>query len=290
MDSKFEIGDKSYFIKMGPQAIADAKKVHNKAFREALEDGALLRKSLMNHMRDQGVWDDRKEEAYQVFIKQIGELEYQLASGKMKVTEGRALAIKLSKVRQEFRNLISERNMMDANSAEGQADNARFNCLLAKSVFDYITQKPVYASVEAYIENGSDETSLTIAGKFANFLYGVDEDYDKNLVENKFFKRFSLVDTEGRFIDKKGGFVDVDGKPVDAEGYRLDENGVRVDINGHHLDADIETAEFEDDFAEPAPQAEIVPKPQAEPEPEPALQAEVVSTPQAESLVEPALN
>lgn len=278
METKFEIGDKSYFIKMGPQAIAEAKKVHNKAFREALEDGALLRKSLMNHMRDQGVWDDRKEEAYQAFIKQIGELEYQLASGKMKVTEGRALAIKLSKVRQEFRNLISERNIMDANSAEGQADNARFNCLLVKSVFDYITQKPVYDSVEAYIDNGSDDVSIAIAGKFANFLYGVDEDYDKNLVENKFFKRFSLVDSEGRFIDKKGGFVDVDGKPVDAEGYRLDENGVRIDINGHHLDTNIETAEFEDDFSEPAPQVE--PAPQAEPEPELIPQAEPESVTQ----------
>jgi hypothetical protein len=271
MDSKFEIGDKSYFIKMGPQAIADAKKVHNKAFREALEDGALLRKSLMNHMRDQGVWDDRKEEAYQAFIKQISELEYKLSSGKMKVSEGRSLAIELSRVRGEFRNLISERNIMDANSAEGQADNARFNCLLVKSVFDYITQKPVYASVEAYVENGSDEVSLTIAGKFANFLYGVDEDYDKNLVENKFLKRFSLVDSEGRFLDKNGKFIDVDGNPVDAEGYRLDENGIRVDINGHHMDTNIDTAEFENDFSEPAEQAPQSETPESTSQDEPVV-------------------
>ena len=152
MDSKFEIDDKQYFITMGSDAISEGKKAHNKAFRQALEDGALLRKSLMNHMRSQGVWDDRKEESYQGFIKQIGELEYKLASGKMKVSDGRAIAIELGKVRGEFRNLISERNLMDANSAEGQADNVRFNYLLVNSVFDYITQKPVYPSVEEYLK------------------------------------------------------------------------------------------------------------------------------------------
>lgn len=256
--TKFEVDGKEYFIKLSPHAIAEGKKVHNKAFRQALEDGALLRKSLMNHMRGQGVWDDKKEESYKDFIKQIGELEFKLASGKMKVSEGRKLAIELSKVRSQFRELISERNAMDANSAEGQADNARFNTLLVKSVFSYDTQKPVYESVDIYLEDGSDDTSLAIAGKFANFLYGVDEAYEDNLVENKFLKRFNLIDGEGRFLGKGGKFIDVDGNPVDEKGYRLDENGVRIDINGHHLDTNIDTAEFENDFSDPVESEQIV--------------------------------
>ena len=245
MDTKFEIGEAQYFIRMTPQVIADAKKVHAKAFADALKEGALLRKSLMKYMRDQGVWDDNKEEKYQAFVKQIGELEFKLASGKMKVSEGRAVAIELANVRNEFRNLISERNMLDTNSVEGSADNIRFNFLLAKSVFSYITQKPVFDSLEDYVDRGNDEASLSIASKFANFLYGVDEKYDDNLVENKFLKRFKLVDDKGRFIDKNGDFIDIDGKKIDEEGYRLDENGVRIDINGHHLDTNIDTAEFE---------------------------------------------
>ena len=62
---------------------------------------------------------------------------------------------------------------MESNSAEAQADNARFNVLLAKSVFDYDTQKYVYASPEEYIEKGADDLGIALAEKFANFLYGV---------------------------------------------------------------------------------------------------------------------
>ena len=248
MENKFEVDDKEYFIKLTPHGIAEGKKAHNKAFREALEDGALLRKSLMNHMREQGVWDDKKEESYKSYIKQIGELEYKLASGKMKVTEGRKLAIELAKVRGEFRELISERNSMDTNSVEGQADNARFNVLLVNSVYSYDTQKPVYASLSAYLDSGSDPVSSALAAKFANFLYGVNEDYESTLVENKFLKRFKLVNESGHFIDKAGRLVDIEGHRVDEDGYRLDQDGKRIDLNGNPLGANIEEAEFEDDF------------------------------------------
>jgi hypothetical protein len=243
---RFEVGDKSYFIRMDASVVTEAKKVHNKAFREALEAGALLRKALMSHMKEQGVWDERKEAKYQEFIKEINELEYKLSAGKMKIGEGRELALKLAKVRGDFRDLIAERNLMDANTAEGQADNVRFNFLLAKSIFDYDTQKLVYSSLEDYVENGSTSVSMELAGKFANFLYGIDEDYDKNLVENKFLRRFKIIDEEGRFIDKEGNFVDDEGNRLDAEGYRLDQNGDRVDVNGHPLNVDIDTAEFYD--------------------------------------------
>ena len=252
MDTKFEIDEKQYFIRMTPKVIAEAKKAHAKVFAESLKDGSLLRKSLMKYMRDQGVWDDEKEEKYQTYIKKISDLEFKLSSGKdgdrkLKVSEGRALAIQLANVRAEFRDLISERNMLDTNTAEGNADNARFNYILANSVYSYDTQKLVFSSMDDYIDRGSEAESLTIAGKFANFLYGIDEKYDDNLVENKFLKRFNLIDDKGRFIDKEGKFIDVDGRPVDEDGYLLDADGKKVDLNGHSLDVNVDTAEFEID-------------------------------------------
>lgn len=246
MENRFTVGEKDYFIKVSPEAMSEGKKAHNKAFREALEDGALLRKSLTKYMREQGAWDDKKESEYQEYIKKISDLEYRLSSGKMKISEGKALAVELSKCRNEFRELISERNMMDTNTAEGQADNARFNALVAACVFDYDTQKHVYSSLEDYHKRGSEDLSVELAAKFANFLYGVDEKYDDNLVENKFLRRFKLIDEDGRFLDKDGNYVDVDGNRVDKDGYRLDAEGVRVDINGHRLGSDVDTAEFEE--------------------------------------------
>jgi hypothetical protein len=129
MENRFEINDKSYFIKMTPKAITAGKKAHTRAIREALEDGALLRKRLMSYMREQGVWDDKKESEYQLRLRQINQLEMKLSAGKMKVSEGRAVALELAETRAEFRQLISERNDMDNGTAEGQADNARFNAL-----------------------------------------------------------------------------------------------------------------------------------------------------------------
>jgi len=246
MENRFTVGEKDYFIKVSAEAMTEGKKAHNRAFRQALEDGALLRKSLTKYMREQGAWDDEKESEYQDYIKKISDLEYRLSSGKMKISEGKNLAIELSKCRREFRDLISERNTMDSNTAEGQADNARFNALVCTCVFDYDTQKPVYSSIDDYHKRGSEDLSISLASKFANFLYGIDENYDDNLVENKFLKRFKLIDEDGRFLDKEGNYVDVDGNRVDKDGYRLDADGVRVDLNGHKLGSNIDTAEFEE--------------------------------------------
>ena len=38
MENRFTVGEKDYFIKITPQAISEGKKIHNKAFRQALDD------------------------------------------------------------------------------------------------------------------------------------------------------------------------------------------------------------------------------------------------------------
>lgn len=246
MENRFEIDGKDYFIKLTPDAVVAGKKAHSRALREALESKALLRKRLMDYMKEQGVWDESKEEEYKNLIGEINKLQSKLSAGKMKISEGRAVALELAKTRAKFRNLMAERNELDSNTAEGQADNARFNAMLAASVFDYDTQKLVFSSIEDYIQRGSELTSLAIAAKFANFVYGVDEKYEDNLVENKFLRRFKMIDEQGRFIDKDGNLVDIDGKRVDEDGYYIDEAGNRIDSIGNSLDADVETAEFEE--------------------------------------------
>lgn len=245
---EFEIGDSRYFIQISNEVLNKAKLVQNKAFKEALESGALLRQGLMKYMKEQGVWDDKKEKEYEDYVLKIAQLENKLSGGKMKVSEGKSIALELSKARANFRQLIAERNMMDSNTAEGQADNAKFNYMLSASVYSYDTQKPVFSSVEDYLNSGSTELAMAIAGKFAAHLYGIDDDYENSLVETKFLKRFKLIDDKGRFLNKEGKLVDVDGHPVDEDGYRIDGEGKRVDLDGNPISkSDIETVEFEED-------------------------------------------
>ena len=58
-----------------PQNYRDSQIAYNKAFREALDAGAFLRQKLNDHMRDQGVWDDKKQQQYEKFVNDISEKE-----------------------------------------------------------------------------------------------------------------------------------------------------------------------------------------------------------------------
>ena len=44
--------------------LREAQLAYNRAFRDALESGALLRQKLEDHMREQGIWDDTKQKQY----------------------------------------------------------------------------------------------------------------------------------------------------------------------------------------------------------------------------------
>lgn len=249
MDNRFSIDDKDYFIRVDQKDVAEANYARAAAFKKALENGCILRKALFNVMMEQGVWDSKKEERHESLLKEIAELEYRLSSGKMKISDGRKIAIELTKKRNEFRDLVSERNAMDVNTAEGQADNVKFNHLISKCVYDYDTQKPVYSSIDDYVQKSGDpehaSLAYQLASKFASFMYGIDENYDNNLVERKFLKRFNLIDDRGRFI-KDGKLVDEDGNLVDEDGFRINSEGKRIDMNGNPIDVDIDTAEFEE--------------------------------------------
>jgi len=47
----------------------EATKVYNRAFRDALESGALLRNKLEDYMRTQGMWNDEKQAELEVLQK-----------------------------------------------------------------------------------------------------------------------------------------------------------------------------------------------------------------------------
>ena len=61
-----------------------------------------------------------------------------------------------------MRQLISEKIALEANTAEGLADNAKFNFLVANCTFDAGGQK-VYKSLDDYDENSDDEVAFAAA-------------------------------------------------------------------------------------------------------------------------------
>lgn len=251
-ERRFAFEGKEYFIKPANAASSiEAQKVYNRAFKRAIEEGAILKKSLEDHMRRQGLWDDDKQDEYEELIKKSADIEYKIKSGfYKKASQARDKSIELKRVRNELSSLLMVRNSMDSNTADGQADNERFFYLITACVYDYETQRPVYTSLEDYNEKAETDLAIKCASEFASFAYGLEENYEDKLIENKLLKKLGLLNSKGELTNKSGQRVDLDGNLLDETGARIDKDGNRIDINNNPVLSDdvIDSLEFEDDL------------------------------------------
>ena len=253
-EKRFTFNDKEYVIRpANAQASVEAQKVYNKTFKRAIEEGAILKKSLEDHMRRQGLWDDSKQEEYELLLKKSADIEYKIKTGQYKkASEVRDKSIELKRLRNELSSLLMVRNSMDSNTADGQADNERFFYLITACVYDYETQKSVYTSLDDYHEKADTELAVKCASEFANFAYGLEENFEDKLIENKLLKKLGLLNDKGQLTNKYGQRVDLEGNLLNSEGARIDKDGNRIDINNNPVidDSVIDTLEFEDDLGE----------------------------------------
>ena len=244
-------------IRPTPESAREAQKVYNRFFRDALESGALLRQKLDGYMTEQGLWNDDKQKEYDKITHEIIADEKKIKAGGIKLSEAKVLALELADKRGTLRDLISERTMMDGNTAEGQADNGRFNYLMSACLVDVETGKPLFSdedgnpSVEIYEDNANQEYVVAAAGRLAEMMYGLDSSYEANLPENKFLKQFDfinddlkLINDDGQMVDRDGRLVNEDGRFIDKDGNFVDKDGVLVDEEGEYV---METKPFLDD-------------------------------------------
>lgn len=250
---RFEVNGEEYFIKNpDSKVLSKSQSVYTKAFRKACDDGAILKQSLEKHMRDQGLWDDATQEKYEVLLKESADIEFRVKNKEYKQKSVLLeKALRLKEIREDISELLSVRNSMDSLTAEGQADQERFNYLVSACSYSYKTQSPIFISMDDYIEKSGDDLGLECAKKFASFMYGVDENYEDTLVENRLLKKLQAVDEKGFLLNAKGERVDSDGNLLDEFGARIDQDGNRIDINNNPIidDSVIDELEFEDDMA-----------------------------------------
>ena len=200
------------------QDYRDSQVQYNETFRKALDSGALLRQKLTDYMKEQGLWDDEKQKDNDKYIQDISDREEALKGGGIRLSDAKRIALELRDLRADFRDLLSEKNALATNSAEGQADNARFSELIRVCMLDPATKNPRFPDQKAYDTQADEPWVVEAAGELAGMIYGLDPDYDKNLEENKFLKEFKFVDEELRFIDNDGNFVDSEGRLVNEDG------------------------------------------------------------------------
>ena len=250
-------GEKKTFTVKSPSLTEqrEAQKVYNTAFTDAIKSNSVVRAKMDDVLEEQGLWNKDKQNKYNTLQQELIDGEKRLAKGGFALSEAKKLALKMRDVRLEIRDLISVRTSLDNHSAEGQADNARFNYLVSACVVYKDNDKPYFKDLADYMDRQDDPVALQGAQKLANMIYGLDNNFEKNLPENKFLKKYKFVNEDLRFIDKQGRTVDSEGRLVDENGRYIDNEGNFVDKDGNRVDADgefvVDTQPFLDDEGNP---------------------------------------
>lgn len=233
----------------------EASKVYNQTFSDALKAKAVVRAKLDDLLVDQGLWDTDKQSEFNKLQSVILENERKLAKGGIPLSEAKNVALDTRQAREKMRDLISVKTNLDVHTAEGQADNARFNYLVSACTVYKDTKQKYFNSLDDYLNRSTEEVALKAAQTLANMLYGLDNDYESTLPENKFLKQYKFVDSKLRLINKEGRLVDNEGRLIDESGRFIDKDGNFVDKFGNPVDKDgeyiVESLPFLDDDGKP---------------------------------------
>ena len=207
----FDVDETEYgVVRPSAKQTEAATMEYNRVFSRCLQNGALLRERLDQFMRQQNLWDDEREQRYTDLLTQINDREKKLSKGGIKLKEARETALEMKGIRAALQALIAQRNSLDVNTAQGQAENARFNFLLVNCLVYNESGKAVYDGVEDYSKKQSEGDQVGVLGAeiFANMYFGLEKDYEQKLPENQFLKRYKFVNEDLQLIDKKGNRVD----------------------------------------------------------------------------------
>lgn len=233
----------------------EATKVYNQSFSEALKAKAVVRAKLDDLLIEQGLWDGVKQAKFTELQAEILDGERKLAKGGISLTDAKNIALKMRKTREDLRELIAVKTNLDTHTAEGQADNARFNYLVSVCTVYNDTKEQYFKNYEDYNNKSGDPVAILAAQNLANMLYGLEDNYEDKLPENKFLKQYKFVDTKLRLINKDGKLVDEKGRLIDENGRFINEQGQFVDKDGNLVDKEgdyiIEFTPFLDDEGKP---------------------------------------
>lgn len=218
--------------------IREADKIHNRTFKDALDSGAILKIKLDKVLRDQGVWDDDREIRVKTIQKEIFDIEKILfKKGNIKLSEAKQLALTMKDKRNELKEVLSEKTGLESMTAEAQADNARFSFLVSRCLVYNDTKKPYFKDYADYINQGASEVAQLAASNLVILLFDIG-DYESELPENKFLKKYGFVDEKFRLVNKEGKLVDREGRLIDENGRYINEDGNFVDKEGNLVDLD----------------------------------------------------
>jgi len=231
----FEFDGQKYYVRQpNRKDLEEAQKVYISSFKDAIRNGAIIRAKLDDYLTEQGLWDKDRQDKKDMLIQTIHDGELRLKRGGIKASEAREIAIEMRHSRAKLLELIGERTSLESLTAEGVADNAKFNYLTFACSY-HADNRKFFNNYNEFLNSDVTTVSLLFGVKLANLIYNLDENYDANLPENKFLLKYNFVDEKLRLINKNGRLIDEDGRLIDEFGRFVNEEGHLIDINGNLL-------------------------------------------------------
>lgn len=210
-----------YVVRPDYEAEKASQRYQAKTFKEALDSKSyILRAKLDSYLKEEGFWDDKKQSEMEEILNTLSDNLGKLKKGGIKLSEARKLAIDVRRARAKLNTLMAERRALDANTCEGQAENAKFDYLVANCILND-KQEKVFNSIEEY-KNSEEPFAYDAASAFADLYYDLDSDWEAKLPENEFLKKFGFVDDKLRLVNKEGKQVDVEGNELSVEEEKVD--------------------------------------------------------------------
>jgi len=214
-----------------------AKAYGAKAFKEALDNGAILKDELEKILISRGIWNEAKQKQLQDLSKTITDGLVALKKGGIKKSKARDIAIEIRVARATQVILMTERNKYEDLTVENQVTNAQFDALVALCTFDEEGNK-IFSSIEDYRDKAGTPAALAAANELSRIRYGLDPKWQENLPENKFLKEHKFVNDNLELVDDKGRKVTKDFKTIDDDFDYVNDNNEKIDENGNKLDSD----------------------------------------------------
>jgi len=232
-----------YVIRPTNNSIQSADRYRAKIWNQCVLDGVLTKKELSNFLKERNIWTEEKESSEREIINELKNLEQELYLGlghdgkRLKISEGQRIAIEMRLLRLKLRDLIADKISFEENTAEALADNAKFDYFVADCTY-YENGEKVYKDVEDYNSKSSDEIAFAAANALAQMMYQLDSRFEENLPENKWLKKFNLVNDDLSLINKNGDLVDIEGRRINENGNYINEENQLIDRNGNLINED----------------------------------------------------
>jgi len=197
--------------------IRESRKIYNKTFKEVLDSGAMLKAKLDSYLEEQGIWGSDVQNKYSTLKQQVDNKVEVLQKGGITKLQARKIALEIIELRDKMTELLSVRAELAGNTAEGQANDAKFTYLVYACLVYDNTDKRYFKSYDDFLENGgiiANKASELLASRMFP-IFGLN--IIDMLPERQFLKKYNFIDENGNLINESGELVDKNMNKIDVD-------------------------------------------------------------------------